>query len=175
MFDGDPAPNAPAVVCQCHVLDDLAVVPMGGDGLDDRVFATLDQILDHGQDLWWLYLSRCHGCGQHWLVAQEDRIYDIFFLKRVTPETAEAIIALGEWPDDFSTFERVLTLGRTLSTPPRFLDPFAYSLQWTIEDLRKERPGIMPREIAYLLGISRWSAQILFWKVKLFGASNLGG
>jgi hypothetical protein len=157
------------------VLDDLAVVPMGGDDLDERVFATLDPILDHGQDLWWLYLSLCHGCRQHWLVAQESRIYDIFFLKRVAPETAEAIIESGKWPDDFSTYERVLTLGRTLCTPPRFLDPFAYSLQWTIEDLRKERPGITPREIAYLLGISQVNAWILFWKVRLLGASNLPG
>jgi hypothetical protein len=146
---------------------------MGGDDLDERVFATLDQLCSYGVELWWLYLSQCHSCGQHWLVAQEERIYDIYLLKRLAPETAETVRVSGTWPDDFITYERVLALARSLCSPPRFLDAFAYSLQWTIEDLRKERPAISPREIAYLLGVSPLHAWILFWKVRLLGTASL--
>lgn len=146
---------------------------MGGDDLDERVFATLERVCEHGQELWWLYLSRCLNCGQHWLVAQEERIYDEYFLKRLGPVAAEAVMVSGNWPDDIITYERVLALGRSLSTPPRFLDAFAYSLQCTVEDLRKERPAILPSDIAYLLGITHLHAWKLFWKVRLSGATKL--
>ena len=29
---------------------------MGGDGLDERVFATVEIVVDHGGDAWWLSL-----------------------------------------------------------------------------------------------------------------------
>lgn len=140
------------VACHCQSLDDLAAVPMGFDGFDEAVFATLDVVRRHGPDLWWLYLSLCSACGQHWLVAQDERIYDQYFLKRLDPATTNAVTASGTWPDDFITYERVLALGRAMCVPPRFFDPLAYSLQWTVEDLRKERPAISPGEIAHLLG-----------------------
>lgn len=59
----EPLHYCPMEDCCCHSLADLAVVPMGGDGLDERVFATLEKICDHGGDLWWLYLSKCSACG----------------------------------------------------------------------------------------------------------------
>jgi hypothetical protein len=126
---------------------------MGGDGLDERVFATLERIRDHGGDLWWLYLSKCSDCGQHWLVAQDERIYDNFYLKRISPAQARGIIVDTHWPDNFMTYERVLRLGRTLGQPWTFLDPHSPALVWTAEDLLKERPDIKVEEVAYLLGI----------------------
>lgn len=108
--------------CCCPSLADLAVVPMGGDGLDERVFATLENIRDHGGELWWLYLSKCSACGQDWLVAQDERIYDNFYLKRLSPTEARTIADDNRWPDAFITYERVLRLGRTLSQPWTFLD-----------------------------------------------------
>jgi hypothetical protein len=144
--------------CCCGALADLAVVPMGREDLDEQVFATLARIRDHGGDLWWLYLSRCGACGQAWLVAQDERIYDNYYLKRLSPAEALDILEAGRWPDDFITYERVLRLGRTLARPWRFLDPRAPSLVWTAEDLVKERPDITVGEIAYLLGIEREAA-----------------
>lgn len=140
------------LACCCRSLPNLAVVPMGCDGLDERVFATLETVRDHG-DLWWLYLSKCRACGQQWLIAQDERIYDDYFLKRLSPSDAAGVIERGCWPDDFITYERVLTVGRSLSGPCVFLNPRAASLVWTAEDLRKERPDIKVEEIAYLLGI----------------------
>jgi hypothetical protein len=167
------SPIQPTSACLCDTLPDFAVIPMGFDDLDIRVFATLDRLRDHGGDPWWLYLSRCSACRQHWMVAQEERVYDDYFLKRLDAETATGIVDKGIWPADFLTYEQVLTLGRTMSTPPRFHDAFAYSLQFTVEDLRKARPAITANEIAYLLGLTDRHARLLFWKVRLFGAAKL--
>ena len=146
--------------CLCATLSDLAVVPMGGSGLDDRVFATVDVIRHHSGDLWWLYLARCNACGQRWLVAQEERIFDDYFLRR-TSEEEGAAIAAGCWPDDFITYERVLKIGRALSKPCRFLDPLAGSLVWSAHDLRNARSDITVDEIAWLLGVTAKDAKRL--------------
>ena len=42
----------PSLTCECIALPDLAAVPMGGAGLDERVFASLDPLLIHGPPLW---------------------------------------------------------------------------------------------------------------------------
>ena len=139
--------------CCCRSLPDLAVIPMGGDGHDERVFATLNDVRDHGADLWWLYLSKCSACEQDWLVAQDERIYDNYYLKRLSPAEAQDIMAGVRWPDDFISYERVLRLGRTLGQPWTFLDSRSPALIDTAADLRKERPDITVDEIAYLLAI----------------------
>lgn len=126
---------------------------MGGDGQDDRVFATLNNIRDHSTGLWWLYLSKCRACEQEWLFAQDDRIYDNFYLKRLDLAEAYHLLEGGHWPDDFISYERVLRLGRTLSQAWTFLDPRSPALVATAEDLRKERPDITVEEIAHLLAI----------------------
>jgi hypothetical protein len=144
----------PPLKCECITLPDLAVVPMGGEGLDARVFATLNRVREHGGPQWWLYLSTCDACGQDWLVAQEERIFDDYFLKRLNAAEASQIMAGGRWPVKFMTYERVLTVGYALSHPCRFVDPLAASLVWTVQDLRKERPEITSDEIARLLGVA---------------------
>lgn len=133
---------------------DLAAVPMGGDGLDERIFATLERVKGHGGELWWLYLSKCEACGQYWMVAQEERIFDEYFFRRLNRTEALLISSEGRWPPEFATYERVLKLGRSLSTPCVFLETLAPSLVWTAEDLRKERPDITVEEIARLIGVT---------------------
>jgi len=144
----------PSMKCECITLPDLAVVPMGGEDLDVRVFATLHRVREHGEPRWWLYLAKCDACHQNWLVAQEERIFDDYFLKRLTATEADQIVAAGRWPTEFTTYERVLTVGHALSHPCGFVDPLAASLIWTVQDLRKERPGITPDEIARLIGVT---------------------
>ncbi len=140
--------------CYCSSLADLAVVPMGCEGLDEKVFLSLETVREHGGKAWWLYLSKCRVCSQGWLVAQDDRIYDDFFMRRVSPAEAQGIIHGGSWPDDFMTYERVLSTGRRLSRPCEFLDPLDPSLISTAGDLRSERPDIAAEEIGYLLGLN---------------------
>jgi hypothetical protein len=140
--------------CHCSALTDLAVIPMGGDGLDERVFATVDRVRDHGGAQWGLYLSRCSQCGQHWMIAQEERIYDAYFLKRLSAEEVDAIHAEQRWPEDFLAYEHVLQMGRAHGPPFTFLDRRSPTLIDTIADLRRERPTITTGHIADLLGIS---------------------
>lgn len=150
--------------CFCESLPDLAVVPMGGEGLDEQVFASLDPVQEHGGDQWWLYTSRCNKCGQNWMIASDERIYDNYYLRRLSHESVEAIQERKQWPGEFLTYERVLSLGITMSNPWTFLDPRSPALVATAEDLRRERPDISVKEVAYLLGIPVRNAARLFQK-----------
>ena len=145
--------SAMPTACLCASLPALAVVPMGMDGLDERVFSTLDIVCRHGGDPWWLAAYRCTACGQHWMVAQEERIFDDFFMRRLDDAEAECVRS-GRWPDDFLTYERVLAIGNALSNPCRFADPLASALVWTADDLKKARPEVTVEEIAALLGVT---------------------
>ncbi|WP_308514370.1 hypothetical protein [Sphingomonas flavescens] len=145
----------PPSPCCCRSLPDLAAVPMGGDGLDERVFGTVKNVIDHGGDAWWLHLSQCRTCGQHWMIAQEERIFDEHFLRRLTDDEANHISINAEWPSEFLSYERVLKTGHALGIRPCiFLERLSPSLVWTAEDLRKERPDISVEEVALLLGVT---------------------
>ena len=93
---------------------------MGGDGLDERVFATVEKVVDHGGRAWWLHLSQCRACGQHWMIAQEERIFDEHFLRRLTVDEANRISANGEWPVEFLSYERVIKKGMPCAIDPAF-------------------------------------------------------
>lgn len=147
--------------CLCARLPDLAAVPMGGDGLDERVFETLDVVLKHGGDLWWLYLSKCQACGHHWMVAQEERIFDDYFMRRMVDEQTRHILEKGRWPAEFITYENVLRTGRALSQPCIYADSMSPALVTSADDLRKVRPDITVEEVAYLLGVTSANAVCL--------------
>lgn len=149
--------------CCCSELDDLAIVGMGdAQGLDERVFQTLDLVQRHGGDQWWLYVSTCNGCGQDWMVAQDERIHDNFYLKRISPGTLREIVDDSRWPGDFVRYEQVLRLGRESGCIARFADPRDPALIHTAHDLRRERPDISLEDIAYVLAIpSSAAAQLL--------------
>jgi hypothetical protein len=135
---------------------------MGGDGLDERVFATVETVVNHGGNAWWLSLSQCRACGQHWMIAQEERIFDEHFLRRLTVIEANRVSIDADWPDEFLSYERVLKTGHALRIRPCiFLERLSPSLVWTAEDLRKERPDISEEEIALLLGVTATQAKRL--------------
>lgn len=154
---------SPLKQCECPAIRDLAAIPMGGDFYSEKVFESFERMIEFGPDKWWLYLSRCDRCATLWLIAQDERIYDAFLLARID-DSALAEAQAGKWPSRFLTYEDVLATGRKLSNPPRFLDPMAASLQWTVEDLLKERPDITAGEIAHLLGLSNGHASKLMRK-----------
>ncbi|MBO9581274.1 MAG: hypothetical protein J7498_10330 [Sphingobium sp.] len=150
---------ARASACECLALRDRCAVPMGGRELEDgqyyheKVFSTLNEVISFGPEKWWLYISKCGQCETAWVVAQDDRIYDEFFMVRIGPAELTGALA-GAWPDDFQSYEQVMAAGVKFSYPPRFLDPLAGSLQWAVEDLRRERPDISIDEMAALLGLT---------------------
>ena len=152
--------------CECPTLRDLDVVPMGGEVDDDdkfrsdHVFAHFEEIATYGTTKWWLYISRCRVCSTVWLIAQDERIYDDWYLSRES-EQVLAAARDGSWPERFSTYEDVLTTGRKLSTPPIFFDANSPALVQTVADLRGERPEISNAELSWLLGVTEKRAAVL--------------
>lgn len=163
-------PERGAKACLCASLGDLACIPMGGDGLDERFFATIEHVADHGSELWWLYLSRCEACGQDWMIAQEERIYDDYFLRRLPRADTETILGGGHWPADFLSYEKVLATGRARSTACQFFDPLSPDLIRTARDLRRDRPDITSTEVGELLGINAVHAEELLRPMGLIRA-----
>ena len=149
--------------CCCRELDDFAVVGMGDpNGLDDRVFATLDRVQRHGGTQWWLSISTCHVCGQNWMIAQDERIHDNFYLKRIDQFVLHEIVHRSHWPDDFLRYEQVLRLGRESGRIAQFANPHDPALIDTVSDLRRERRDISAEDIAYVLAIPhKAAAQLL--------------
>lgn len=89
------------------------------------------------------------------MIAQEERIFDEHFLRRLTPGEANRISVEAQWPFEFRSYERVLKTGHALDIRPCvFLERLSASLVWTVEDLRKERPDISVEEMALLLGVT---------------------
>ena len=136
--------------CRCHTLGDLAVIDMGEHG---EVFLHLVKVAERGSPWWWLYASRCGVCEQTWLIAQEERQNDVFVLLRLNPDAAMRLVTNNEWPDAFDRYETLLEIGRTAGRKMSFVDPFESSLQHTIADLGRERPGIRVSELATLLNL----------------------
>lgn len=144
-----PAPEN----CECPTIEDMSVIPMGSDMRFDKIFIAFERIADYGPARWWLHCSRCRACDTAWLIAQDDRIYDDYFLTRLDQHEVDAVVA-GRWPPIFQTYEQVLTLAREISIPPTFFDPMSSSLTDAVDDMVAARPEITDQEIGHLLGIA---------------------
>lgn len=92
------------------------------------------------------------------MIAQDERIHDNFYLKRLDGEAMREIVDHSRWPDDFIRYEQVLRLGRQSGKIAQFLDPRSPALVETARDLRRERPEISIEDIAYVLAIPVKSA-----------------
>ncbi|KTE22509.1 hypothetical protein ATE67_00750 [Sphingopyxis sp. H050] len=131
------------------------------EGMDERIFETLDLVRNYGDEKWWLYASTCRACGQNWMVAQEERIHDNYCLKRIDQDTLSAIVEHSRWPPDFLSYELILRLGREAGHVATFLDSRSPVLVETAHDLRQARPEISIEDIAYALAIPTKQAKRL--------------
>jgi len=156
------------VSCTCTTLPTLTVIDMGDH---KEVLGTLNTVKDRGGRYWWLSVRECNVCGQWWLVAQEERINDIFCLRKLTQKEIEHLIRDNQWPSDFDRFESLLRIALQAGKRWRFADPMAASLLETAVDLATERPGIKVSEIAELLNLDRAHAlEISKWAHREKGA-----
>ena len=148
--------------CCCPSVEDMASIPMG-DERHLRVFRSLELGRRHGGRQWWLSAATCGACGQHWMIAHDERIHDLSHLKRISEQRMRDIAEHDIWPDDFMRYEEVLRLGKTAGAPFfRFLDASSPALVDTAADLRRERPEMSHEEIADLLAITLEQAMNLF-------------
>ncbi|HEV8052603.1 MAG TPA: hypothetical protein VGP47_08910 [Parachlamydiaceae bacterium] len=138
-----------------------------GSERSENVFQTLEDI-PWESTRWWLSIVRCKICSQQWLLANETRINDVSFLKRLTEKESEKIRFLELVPKDFNDYEFLLKLGRERGLSVRFCDPCdpieSPSLFWTVVDLAKARPGIHLTELKELLSLDLDLAQFLALK-----------
>lgn len=161
--------------CHCSAVRDLDNIEMGGDGFFEKFFATLTELARPPTDQWWLYISRCNACSTNWLVAQEERIHDVFYVERISDHAVQQAKA-GTWPDRFQTYADVLHTGGKLGVrEAKFISPMSGALQVTVEELLRTSPKITAEEIGLKLGIEPHHAQVLIDKIKKDGADPLAG
>ncbi len=133
--------------CRCLAVRDLDNIEMGGDWFFEKFFATLTKLASPPTKQWWLYISRCNACCTNWLVAQEERIHDQFYVERISDRVVQKAKA-GIWPDRFRTYADVLDMGVKLGvSEARFVDPMSGSLQVTVEELLQTVLTISAREV----------------------------
>ena len=161
--------------CHCSAVRDQDNIEMGGDWFFEKFFATLTKLASPPTNQWWLYISRCNACSTNWLVAQEERIHDEFYVERISDHAVQQAKA-GTWPDRFQTYADVLDMGVKLGvSKARFLEPMSGALQVTVEELLQTVPKINAEEIGLKLGIEPQHAQLLIDKIKKDGADLLVG
>jgi hypothetical protein len=137
--------------CECHRLEDLAIVPMGHH---EGVFRTLKPVRRRGSPWWWLYAWKCGACGQTWLVAQEERHNDLFILRRLDQAASDRLLRDGVWPAEFDRYETLLEIGREAGHSVRFFDVADSPSLHTVTDLARERPGSRVSDLASLLSLN---------------------
>ena len=146
-------------MCRCDTLPQIGVIDMGdtADTCDH-----FDTIKERGDPYWWLYAARCSVCKTDWLVAQEERQNDVILVRRLTPSEFSQILRADLWPADFDQYETLLRLGRAAGHKVRWVDPINdSSLEWTMADLARQRPGITVVELAELLDLDEETASTI--------------
>jgi hypothetical protein len=127
-----------------------------------------EQIKERGEPYWWLYAARCTSCGTNWLVAQEERQNDVILLRRLTAAELDDIVTRDQWPSDFDQYETLLRLGRAAGHNVRWADPIGdSSVEWTMADLARQRPGISVAELAELLDLDKETAAVIADKARI--------
>lgn len=136
--------------CYCHTLPDIADVGMGEH---DHIFESLDNKAKYGEPLWWLWLAQCSLCEEFWMIGSEERINDVFIMKRLPLSISQKIINDSIWPEDFKKFETLLRIGKERGHSVRFVDPVSPALVYTAIDIAKVKSLIKIKEISELLQI----------------------
>lgn len=149
--------------CYCHTLPNLADVGMGDH---KHIFKSLDRQAKYGETFWWLWLAECNMCDQFWLVASEERINDVFIMKRLPSHEAQRVLNESIWPSDFNKFSTLLTIGKQRGHTVRFMNPVSRSLVRTVIDLAAENPDLNIEDISALLQIGLPQAEAIVEEAK---------
>ena len=147
--------EAPTPKCRCDDLSRVRVVDFAADEEDGELaMPKLQRVVRADPDRWWLTCRRCPVCDRHWLVAQEERINDVYIVRELQPAEVTAIVESGRWPSDFDSYEALLRWGREAGHSARFVDTRCETLQRTARDLILQRPNIETQDISELLNVS---------------------
>lgn len=146
--------NSAKNACRCAELSRVRVVDFAPIDEDELTLPPLEHVARAGVDLWWLSYRQCKVCGRNWLVAQEERINDVYVIRELSQIEASAILQAGQWPADFSQYETLIRLGHEAGHSARFVDTRCDTLIHTTRDMLADRPTIANEELARLLNVS---------------------
>ena len=141
--------------CRCRVFHDTDVDEFSLSSPVQR----FERCRLRGAPWWWLDYRRCLDCGQDWLVAQEERLNDIYVVKRLTASEANQIINLNAWPSRLQTYEELLIIGKSAGHSARYFDA-EETLPIAI-DLVSQRLSMTNAELASLVNVSMQAAVLL--------------
>jgi hypothetical protein len=142
------------LTCRCDDLSRVRVVDFAPIDEDELTLPPLEHVARAAVDLWWLSYRRCKVCGRKWLVAQEERINDVYVIRELSQLEASEILGAGKWPDDFSRYETLIRLGHEAGHSARFVDTRCDTLIRTTRDILADRPTIANEELERLLNVS---------------------
>lgn len=136
-----PAPAA----CACHTLRDTDFVEMGEWVPDVDIVVTVREV----DGIRWRFNITCVICETQWLIALEERIYDIWLIRRAS---------CAPWPE-VRTYRGLLASAKRGAPGVCYQDPTnSIEIPAAICDLAEENPGIPLSEIVAVLPIDAVTA-----------------
>ncbi|CTQ49431.1 hypothetical protein [Jannaschia donghaensis] len=143
--------------CDCHSQPDDGSVSLG-EWPSDR-FEIIEREID---GIWWLHRLECKECKTMWHLAAEERIFDVWLLKRYPIASRSQV----------QTYRDLLMSAKASGSKVWYFDPtVSWEIPAAIRDLAEETPGIACSEIERILpidvGIVRQHARVVASKYKL--------
>ncbi len=79
--------------------------------VSERWMPAFDSLKRAGDSRWWLSCDRCGQCGESWLVGAEERMSDVYCIRRLDAACVLKILDQGIWPADFDSYEELQRIG----------------------------------------------------------------
>ena len=134
--------------CRCNLYEDIDVDEFDENSPVNR----FTQLRQHPAPQWWLYLAQCCDCRTYWLVAQEERLNDVYVIARLGHSAARRILEEDSWPETFQTYAELLRIGRMHGYAARLANHL--DAVPICKDLIAQDPSIAPENVARLLNVS---------------------
>jgi hypothetical protein len=136
---------------------------MGDDDATDAR-RELVAVTKRGGRWWWLTLAQCAVCGQRWLDAQEERVYDVWVMRKLREADVRRILdGDGEWPGDLDRYITLLRMARSEGRRVSWADPLdprtLQVLRETLIQIRAEDPSVSRQQAAALLCLTAAQAR----------------
>lgn len=141
--------------CNCATRDESVLEEFSMESDINR----FRKLRKRGAPQWWLDLRVCPSCEQHWLVAQEERLNDVWIMRKLSQTEASAIDTQDQWPPDFDHYETLIRIGAEHGHGARFWD--SREAIDIVIDLVGQRASISAVDVASLVNVSRSSADEL--------------
>lgn len=146
MTDSIEAAEVRACTCWRSAPEQIEVIPFGAD-------LHLRALKKRGKPYWWIRAAICDHCGQYWLIAQEERLCDVYILRKLDGDETAALCDEAMWPTSFDRYGTLLTLCEAAGHSWRDWDGSSTSLLATAHVLKQECPDITIDEIAAVLRV----------------------